>query len=109
MRANKRMRRSPHGPIETWLRIETDNDDDDEFGDASDEMLREPRIYVNLDSDEHYSESEEQAIRPTMMSDAHAAALIDAIPVNVTVASKQLDGLAACLQHYLNADKEIGN
>lgn len=108
MRANKRMRRSANGPIETRLRIETDNDND-EFADTSDEMLREPRIYVNLDSDEHYSESEEQAIRPTMMSDAHAAALIDAIPVNVTAASKQLDGLAACLQHYLNADKEIGN
>lgn len=108
MRSAKRNKRSAGGPIETRMRIETDGADD-EFGDASDEVLREPRIYVNLDSDEHYSESEEQAIRPTMMSDAHAAALIDAVPVNVTAASKQLDGLAACLQHYLNADREIGN
>lgn len=113
MRANKRNKRSNNGDgdeemIETRMRIETDADD--EFADISDEVLREPRIYVNLDSVEHYSDSEERALKPTMMSDAYAAALIDTIPVNVTTApSKQLHGLAGCLQHYLNVDKEIGN
>lgn len=107
MRTGKRNKRAASEMIETRMRIETDADD--EFGDISDDELREPRIYVNLDSDEHYSESEERTFKPTMMSDTYAAALIDATPVNVTMPSKQLNGFAGCLQHYFNVDKEIGN
>lgn len=41
-------------------------------------------------------------------SRATAAPLIGAIPANITLSPVHLDGLAGCIQKYLNINKEIG-
>lgn len=112
MRVSKRYKRSSE-TIDTRMQIESDRIED-EFGDLDDDDVREPRIYVNFENTEQYTENEDNLLlKPA--PDAVAAALIDtAVPANVTPITattstpKQLHGFAACLQHYLNVNKEIG-
>lgn len=112
IRASKRYKRSSE-TIDTRMQIESDRIED-EFGDLDDEDVREPRIYVNFENTEQYTENEDNLLKPA--PDAVAAALIDtAVPANTTPTpitatstTKQLHGFAACLQHYLNVNKEIG-
>lgn len=111
IRTNKRYKRS-NEIINTRMQIESDRIED-EFGDMDDEDVREPRIHVNIENNEQYSEDDDNLLKPA--PDAVAAALIDtAIPAfaNVTpittTTTKQLHGFAGCLQHYLNVNKEIG-
>lgn len=108
IRTSKRIKRSSE-TIETRMHIDSDRIED-EFGDLEDEDVREPRIYVNFENNEQYTENDDNLLKPA--PDAVAAALIDtAVPANVTAittTSKQLHGFAGCLQHYLNVNKEIG-
>lgn len=107
IRTSKRVRRS----IETRIRIDTDDYDDNE---SSDEYIKEPKFYVNVATNEEYAENDDNNLfKPA--PDAVAAALIDTVPVNISTSkvssttTKQLDGFAGCLQHYLNVNKEIGS
>lgn len=121
IRASKRIKRSIDETIETRMHIDSDRYED-EFADITDEDIREPRIYVNLENNEHYTENDDDnLLKPAPDTSANAgggggaaiaAALIDtSVPANVTAittTTKQLHGFAGCLQHYLNVNKEIG-
>lgn len=114
IRTSKRIRRSSDA-IDTRLQIESDRYDD-EFADIDDADIREPRIYVNFENNEQYTENDDDnLLKPAPdASAAVAAALIDttSVPANVTAITtappKQLHGFAGCLQQYLNVNKEIG-
>ena len=111
MRASKRYRRSSE-TIDTRMQIESDGIED-EFGAFSDaDVPREPRIYVNFENSEQYTENDD-ADDDNLLKPALAALIDTAVPANVTPitatsTTKQLHGFAACLQHYLNVNKEIG-
>lgn len=107
IRTSKRLKRSSEA-----IDMQIDSDRiEDEFGDVEeDEDVRKPRIYVNFENNEQYTENDDNVLKP---APAIAAALIDStvIPANVTTITttpKQLHGFAGCLQHYLNVNKEIG-
>lgn len=115
IRTSKRNKRSSE-TIDTRLRIESDRYED-EFADITDQDIVEPKIYVNFENNEQYTENDnDNLLKPAPDTGggaaAIAAALIDtSVPANVTAittTTKQLHGFAGCLQHYLNVNKEIG-
>lgn len=62
-----------------------------------------------MDADpDSFIENAEYVLRSDDELRATAAPLIGAIPVNITAKPMQLDGLAGCIQKYLNINKEIG-
>lgn len=74
--------------------------------DSNDDDTPPPRIYVNVRNNEQLNSDN---IDNEYLEPSSAAALIGAIPVNVTISTAvHLPGFAGCLQKYLNVNKEIG-
>lgn len=119
IRTSKRVRRASLDTLDAGIEVNAYGSDDEMFGIIDDEDVPEPRIYVNVDSNsEQFIEDEDENVFLSKPApDAIVAALIGAasIPANVTTSSttasaehKELNGFAACLQHYLNVNKEVG-
>lgn len=122
IRTSKRTRRSmaeqdeeeEASEVVAGIEMNVDGNEDEMFS-IDDEDVPEPRIYVNVDNNEQFIE-DDNVFLSKPAPDAVAAALIGsaAIPAAVnastttTATPKELTGFAACLQHYLNVHKEVG-